>query len=103
MHFKLGEDSLGMMPGRVLADIELTSDGLIGSSLTQEAGNLRLASRQPKLFHQLVLLLRPVPTIGWPGPGLLLKVTSESSQFVNGPAKLFDQSAVVVPQGQEGG
>ena len=103
MNLQFGENSLGMMPGRVLADTELTSNGLIGTSLTQQRGNLRLSSGQPKLFHQLVLLLRPVATIGRSDSGLLLQVSSEGSQFVNRAAKLLDQRTVVVPQSQEGG
>jgi hypothetical protein len=89
MHLQFRENSLGVMPGGVLADLELARNGLIGPALAQQTSDLSLASGEPKLFHQNVFLDPPVAFRRRHGRGTLLQIPSERTQLVDGAAELF--------------
>jgi len=95
--FELGEDSLGMVSRRMLADPKLASNGLVGAALTQQFGYLRLPPGQAELFAQVrlasdVSLGRNLQHM------LLLEPEAVLPELVDRAAKLGHQIPVVTPQ-----
>jgi hypothetical protein len=56
MHLQFCQDSLGMVPGGVLADPQLARNDLVGTPLTEEPGHLRFAPGQSKLLCDAILV-----------------------------------------------
>jgi hypothetical protein len=100
MHCQLGEDALGVVPGRVGADSQLMGDGSVGLAARQQLRNVQLAAGESKSNTKIV---RPVQGHRSGSPsGLGPKLSPELPHLVNGAPQLIDQISAILPQRREG-
>ena len=97
MDFELGEDSLGVVPRCMLADLELASNRLVGAALAQQFGHLSLAPGQAELSAQIGLS-SGVPVGRALKPMLLLEAAAVFPELVDRASKLGHQIPVVTTQ-----